>query len=113
MDADGAQTALDAMRAAWDLEPVQTGMGGSIPFIADLKQTFPAGTDPGHRRRRPTPAPTAPTSPSHIPDFRNAILAEHCCLAHSAPAKSTRKSGEKGHQTPTPTFSGILKAELP
>jgi acetylornithine deacetylase/succinyl-diaminopimelate desuccinylase-like protein len=38
-------TAYDAARsafsAAWGVEPVDTGMGGSIPFIAEFQQAFP------------------------------------------------------------------------
>ena len=30
-----------AMTEGWGAEPVQTGIGGSIPFIADLVETFP------------------------------------------------------------------------
>ena len=101
VDADGAQTALDAMRAAWDLEPVQTGMGGSIPFIADLKQTFP------HAQilvtgKTPTPAPTAPTSPCTSRTSRTQSWRRHCCSAHSAPARRRRSASKTprraGHQ---------------
>ena len=30
-----------AFQAAWDTEPVDMGMGGSIPFIAELKKVYP------------------------------------------------------------------------
>ena len=33
--------------------PVDTGVGGSIPFIAEFAAAFPDGEDPGHRRRGP------------------------------------------------------------
>lgn len=33
---------LDALHEAWGVEPVQMGVGGSIPFIADLVERFPA-----------------------------------------------------------------------
>jgi cysteinylglycine-S-conjugate dipeptidase len=33
--------ARSAFAAAWGVEPVDTGMGGSIPFIAEFQQTFP------------------------------------------------------------------------
>ena len=70
VDADGAQTALDAMRAAWDVEPVQTGMGGSIPFISDLKDLFPQAQilvtgveDPRHPRTQRQRVPLHPGLP--------------------------------------------------
>ena len=90
VDADGAQTALDAMRAAWDVEPVQTGMGGSIPFISDLKGHLPAGTNPRHRREDPdTRAHSANESPPH-PDFKNAISRRHTAQRTRRPAKRAR-----------------------
>ena len=33
--------ARSAFAAAWGVEPVDTGMGGSIPFIAEFQQAFP------------------------------------------------------------------------
>lgn len=81
VDADGAQTALDAMRAAWDLEPVQTGMGGSIPFIADLKQTFPQAQILVTGVEDPDTRAHSANESLYIPDFKNAILAEALLLS--------------------------------
>ena len=39
--APAAQAALWAMGKAWGVPAVETGMGGSIPFIAELKASFP------------------------------------------------------------------------
>jgi cysteinylglycine-S-conjugate dipeptidase len=36
-----ARAMHEAMRAAWDTEPVDIGMGGSIPFVAAFAETFP------------------------------------------------------------------------
>ncbi|MFZ4078460.1 MAG: dipeptidase [Microbacteriaceae bacterium] len=36
-----AQAIRGAMREAWGVEPVDMGVGGSIPFIASFKQVFP------------------------------------------------------------------------
>ncbi len=33
--------ARSAFSTAWGVEPVDTGMGGSIPFIAEFQQAFP------------------------------------------------------------------------
>ena len=42
-DGDGpaARIARDTMREAWGSDPVDMGVGGSIPFIASFKQIFP------------------------------------------------------------------------
>ena len=37
----GYEAARSALREAWGVEPVDMGMGGSIPFIAEFQQTFP------------------------------------------------------------------------
>ena len=72
---------LDAMRAAWDLEPVQTGMGGSIPFIADLKQTFPQAQILVTGVEDPDTRAHSANESLYIPDFKNAILAEALLLS--------------------------------
>ena len=55
---DATGPAYDAARAAfteaWDgTEPVDMGVGGSIPFIAEFLEAFPQAQRPGHRRRGP------------------------------------------------------------
>ena len=44
IDASGAvyDVARAAFRHAWGTEPVDTGVGGSIPFIAEFATAFPA-----------------------------------------------------------------------
>lgn len=70
------QIALSAMKKAWGITPVQTGLGGSIPFIADLKEEFPDAhilitgiEDPDTRAH-------SANESLYIPDFKRAILAE-------------------------------------
>jgi acetylornithine deacetylase/succinyl-diaminopimelate desuccinylase-like protein len=43
IDAHGPayDAARSAFAAAWGVEPVDTGMGGSIPFIAEFQEAFP------------------------------------------------------------------------
>ena len=36
--------AREAFRQAWGVEPVDMGMGGSIPFIAEFAAAFPKAT---------------------------------------------------------------------
>jgi acetylornithine deacetylase/succinyl-diaminopimelate desuccinylase-like protein len=46
IDASGPvyDAARDAFRQAWGSEPVHTGVGGSIPFIAEFAASFPSAT---------------------------------------------------------------------
>ena len=80
--APAARTALWALKEAWSgVEPVESGMGGSIPFIADLTEMFPAAQilitgveDPDSRAH-------SANESLDLGDFRNAILAEALLLA--------------------------------
>ena len=79
--APAAQTALWALEAAWGTKPVEMGVGGSIPFIADLVEVFPAAQilitgveDPDSRAH-------SANESLHLDDFRNAVLAEALLLA--------------------------------
>lgn len=73
--------AKDAMRQAWGVEPVETGIGGSIPFISDLVAVFPSAQilitgveDPDSRAH-------SPNESLHLGVFRRAILTEAVLLA--------------------------------
>ena len=74
------ETALDAMHEAYGVEPVEIGVGGSIPFIADLVREFPAaqilvtGVEDPHARAH------SPNESLHLDTFRNAVLAEALLL---------------------------------
>ena len=74
------ETALDAMHEAYGVEPVEIGVGGSIPFIADLVREFPAaqilvtGVEDPHARAH------SPNESLHLETFRNAVLAEALLL---------------------------------
>ncbi len=80
--APAARTALWALREAWGgVEPVESGMGGSIPFIADLTELFPSAQilitgveDPDSRAH-------SANESLDLGDFRNAVLAEALLLA--------------------------------
>lgn len=73
--------AKDAMHQAWGVEPVETGIGGSIPFISDLVAVFPRAQilitgveDPDSRAH-------SPNESLHLGVFRRAILTEALLLA--------------------------------
>jgi acetylornithine deacetylase/succinyl-diaminopimelate desuccinylase-like protein len=73
--------AKHAMAEAWGVEPLETGVGGSIPFIADLVEVFPDAQilitgveDPDSRAH-------SPNESLHLGVFRRAILTEAVLLA--------------------------------
>lgn len=72
--------ALESMRVAWGTEPVLAGVGGSIPFIAQLAETFPAaqvlvtGVEDPHTRAH------SPDESLHLGVFHRAILTEAALL---------------------------------
>ena len=72
--------ALAGMRDGYGVEPVLTGVGGSIPFVAELVRAFPAAQilitgveDPGSRAH-------SPNESLHLDTFRNAVFAEALLL---------------------------------
>jgi acetylornithine deacetylase/succinyl-diaminopimelate desuccinylase-like protein len=73
--------AKDAMRQAWGVAPLETGIGGSIPFISDLVGVFPEAQilitgveDPDSRAH-------SPNESLHLGVFHRAILTEAVLLA--------------------------------
>jgi len=69
-----------AMTAGWGVEPIETGIGGSIPFISQLAEEFPAAQilitgveDPDSRAH-------SPNESLHLGVFRRAILSEAILL---------------------------------
>jgi acetylornithine deacetylase/succinyl-diaminopimelate desuccinylase-like protein len=74
------------MADAWEVEPVETGVGGSIPFIADLVRVFPdaqilvTGVEDPHSRAH------SPNESLHLGVFQKAILTEAVLLARLAAA---------------------------
>jgi acetylornithine deacetylase/succinyl-diaminopimelate desuccinylase-like protein len=73
--------AKDAMHDAWGKPAVETGIGGSIPFISDLVNVFPDAQilitgveDPDSRAH-------SPNESLHLGVFQRAILTEAVLLA--------------------------------
>jgi acetylornithine deacetylase/succinyl-diaminopimelate desuccinylase-like protein len=73
--------AKDAMHQVWGIEPLETGIGGSIPFISDLVHEFPHAQilitgveDPDSRAH-------SPNESLHLGVFHRAILTEAVLLA--------------------------------
>ncbi|QUW19441.1 dipeptidase [Agrococcus sp. Marseille-Q4369] len=79
----GAAEAKRAMADAWGAEPVEAGIGGSIPFIADLVAQFPGAQilvtgveDPGTMAH-------SPNESQHLGVLKRAIGAEALLLARA------------------------------
>lgn len=75
-----ATLAMWALGEAWGVPAVETGIGGSIPFIADLTELYPdvqilvtGVEDPDSRAH-------SANESLHLGDFRNAIVAEALML---------------------------------
>ncbi len=70
----------EAFHEGYGVEPVDIGVGGSIPFIADLVQTFPSaqilvtGVEDPHARAH------SPNESLHLETFRNALVSEALLL---------------------------------
>ncbi|HEX5856914.1 MAG TPA: dipeptidase, partial [Microbacterium sp.] len=82
VDTDGwaVDAAHDAMRDGYGVDPVDVGVGGSIPFIADLVREFPGaqilvtGVEDPHSRAH------SPNESLHLDTFRHAVLTEALLL---------------------------------
>ncbi|WP_375384539.1 dipeptidase [uncultured Microbacterium sp.] len=74
------QTARDALGEGYGVDSVDIGVGGSIPFIADLVREFPGaqilvtGVEDPHTRAH------SPNESLHIDTFRHAVISEALLL---------------------------------
>jgi cysteinylglycine-S-conjugate dipeptidase len=66
----------DAMSAAWGRDPVEMGIGGSIPFIADLVEVYPDAEILVTGVEDPDSRAHSPNESLHLGVFRRAILTE-------------------------------------
>lgn len=73
--------AREAMHEAWDVAPVDTGIGGSIPFISDLVAQFPDAEILVTGVEDPDTRAHSPNESLHLGVFRRAILTETLLLA--------------------------------
>jgi len=83
VDTDGwaATEAKQAMTDAWGREAVETGIGGSIPFIADLVREFPSAQILVTGVEDPDTRAHSPNESLHLGVFKRAILSEALLLA--------------------------------
>ena len=73
--------ALTSMREAWGADPVMVGVGGSIPFIAELKETFPDAHVLVTGVEDPDTRAHSPNESLHLGVLHRAILTEAVLLA--------------------------------
>jgi acetylornithine deacetylase/succinyl-diaminopimelate desuccinylase-like protein len=76
-----AGEAKRAMADAWGREAVETGIGGSIPFVADLVREFPDAQILVTGVEDPDTRAHSPNESLHLGVFKRAILAEALLLA--------------------------------
>lgn len=82
VESNDANTAANwALAQAWGTEPVSMGLGGSIPFIADLLEVFPQAQILVTGVEDPDSRAHSANESLHLGDFKHAILAEALLLA--------------------------------
>jgi len=79
----------EAMNAAWGVPPVDIGVGGSIPFIADLVREFPDAQILVTGVEDPDSRAHSPNESLHLGVFKRAVLSEAFLLG--------RLNGRTGH----------------
>ncbi|WP_411373351.1 dipeptidase [Arthrobacter sp. MPF02] len=78
---EAARIAMWALGEAWGIPAVETGIGGSIPFIADLVELYPGAQILVTGVEDPDSRAHSANESLHLGDFRKAILAEALMLA--------------------------------
>ncbi|MFC6355668.1 dipeptidase [Luethyella okanaganae] len=73
--------ARSAMADAWGKEPVDVGVGGSIPFIADLVRVFPKAQILVTGVEDPDSRAHSPNESLHLGVFKRSVLSEALLLA--------------------------------
>ena len=114
-DADADGPVYDQARAAftdaWGVEPVDIGVGGSIPFVARVRREVPAGGDPRHRRggpRHPRPRRQRVAAPRRV---REGLRRRGVLLARLG-ATATRLTGPARFERMAAADQGLRRAVL-
>lgn len=81
LEASANDTARWALEQAWGVVPVNMGLGGSIPFIADLLEVFPKAQILVTGVEDPDSRAHSANESLHLVDFQHAIEAEALLLA--------------------------------
>ena len=83
-DGWGIELGRQALAEGYGVEPVDLGVGGSIPFIADLAREFPDAAVLVTAVLDPQGSPHSPNESLHLETFEHAILSEALLLAKLA-----------------------------
>ncbi|PZR53779.1 dipeptidase [Xylanimonas oleitrophica] len=83
-DTAAMRAARSAFAAAWGTEPVDVGVGGSIPFIADLLEVFPDAAILVTGVEDPDSRAHGANESVHLGELRKVVLAEALLLAQVA-----------------------------
>jgi len=75
-DSTAARLMNQAMRESWHTEPVEMGMGGSIPFIAEFLNVFPEAEILITGIEDPDTRAHSPNESLHLPGFLRATGSE-------------------------------------
>lgn len=79
-DSAAMRAARAALTAAWGRAPVDVGIGGSIPFVADLADVFPEAAILITGVEDPSSAAHGPNESVHLGELERAVLAEALLL---------------------------------
>ncbi|MFB0834307.1 M20/M25/M40 family metallo-hydrolase [Arthrobacter halodurans] len=79
--APAARASLWSLEQAWGVPAVETGIGGSIPFISDLTEVYPEAQILVTGVEDPDSRAHSANESLHVEDFRRAVLAEALLLA--------------------------------
>ena len=80
-NAEATRDALDAMRQAFGVDPINQGQGGSIPFIPELQRLFPDAQVLVTGPEDPQANAHSPNESVSIEGLRNNVIAEALLLA--------------------------------
>jgi cysteinylglycine-S-conjugate dipeptidase len=75
----------EGMRAAWGVEPLDMGMGGTVPFVAEIAQAFPEATLVLIGVGDPTGRIHGPDESQDLRELERNVLAEAIALSRLAP----------------------------
>ncbi|MCI9887842.1 dipeptidase [Micrococcales bacterium 31B] len=89
-DAEAMRVARAAFAAAWGTDPVDIGVGGSIPFIADLLESFPQATILVTGVEDPDTRAHGANESLHVGEFEKVCVAELLILQQLAEAGGAR-----------------------
>lgn len=84
IDATGPayEAARAAFKEAWGVEPIDMGVGGSIPFIAEFLESFPNASVLVTGVEDPDTRAHGPNEGLHLPEYERVLVAELLLLAN-------------------------------